>query len=157
MTPSVSSKGTPNASVENKGLAERTISGCTAGCTSEPGTANADPLAALASALLGLSATDRARLAALLVNPDDFASRFAAAFDRLDAARGGHNFVSLVDLRAALADVSREAFDAGLNRLRAASAFTLSAAEGRHGITPAERDAALREDGCLLLFASRRR
>jgi hypothetical protein len=42
-------------------------SGCTIGCTSEGETGQADPLAVLAAALLGLSAEDRARLAAMLL------------------------------------------------------------------------------------------
>jgi hypothetical protein len=45
-------------------------SACTTACTSEPGTANAGTVEALAAALLGLSPADRARLAALLIaNP----------------------------------------------------------------------------------------
>jgi hypothetical protein len=32
--------------------------------------------------------------------------------------------------------------------------YSLSAAEGRHGISPEERDAGIIEDGSLLLFAS---
>jgi hypothetical protein len=40
---------------------------CTSGCTNGAETANADPLAPLAAALLGLSAADRARLAAMLL------------------------------------------------------------------------------------------
>src|SRR5262245_10503340 len=40
-------------------------SGCTTGCTTEPKPAQADPLAAIAAALLGLSPEDRARLAAM--------------------------------------------------------------------------------------------
>ena len=40
---------------------------CTAACTGEPETDHADPVAAIAAALLALSPTDRARLAALLV------------------------------------------------------------------------------------------
>jgi hypothetical protein len=42
-------------------------SGCTSGCTSEVKSEQADPLAPLAAALLGLSAADRARLAAMLL------------------------------------------------------------------------------------------
>jgi hypothetical protein len=40
---------------------------CTPVCTSEPNHEHPDPLAALAAALLGLSLTDRARLAAMLL------------------------------------------------------------------------------------------
>jgi hypothetical protein len=42
-------------------------SGCTTGCTSEAKPEQADPLTPLAAALLGLSQTDRARLAAMLL------------------------------------------------------------------------------------------
>jgi hypothetical protein len=86
----------------------------------------------------------------------DFASAFTAAFERLDRQRGGHNFVSLVDLRRELPDFDRPTFDAGLARLRRSGQFTLSAAEGRYGITPAEQEAGIREGGTLLLFVARR-
>jgi hypothetical protein len=43
------------------------FSGCTSGCTSEEKTQQTDPLAPLAAALLGLSAADRTRLAAMLL------------------------------------------------------------------------------------------
>jgi hypothetical protein len=87
--------------------------------------------------------------------PQDFARRFAEAFDRLDRARGSHNLVSLVGLRREV-PVDRDAFDAELQRLRRAGLYSLSAAEGRHGISPEEREAAIPEDGSLLLFVSRR-
>jgi hypothetical protein len=80
---------------------------------------------------------------------------FAAAFDRLDRQSGGHNFVSLVDLRPALA-WERTVFDAELRRLRLAGQYTLSPAEGRHGISAAEQEAGIPEDGALLLYVSRR-
>lgn len=85
----------------------------------------------------------------------DFSTRFEEAFARLDRERGGHNHVSLVDLRRAV-PVERAVFDAGLHLLRHAGRYTLSAAEGRHGLSDEERDAALYEDGNLLLFVSRR-
>jgi hypothetical protein len=46
---------------------------CTPVCTSEPKPEQPDPLTALAAALLGLSLTDRARLAAMLLGkqPDE--------------------------------------------------------------------------------------
>jgi hypothetical protein len=87
--------------------------------------------------------------------PADFARRFAEAFDRLDRARGSHNLVSLVGLRREL-PVDRAAFDVELQRLRRAGFYSLSAAEGRHGISTEEREAAIPEDGSLLLFVSRR-
>jgi hypothetical protein len=88
--------------------------------------------------------------------PADFAAAFDSAFDRLDRQGGGHNFVSLVSLRQALA-VGREQFDQELRALRRAGRYTLSAAEGRHGISPEERDAGIPEEGSLLLFVSRNR
>jgi hypothetical protein len=87
--------------------------------------------------------------------PQDFARLFEEAFDRLNRERGSHNLVSLVGLRRAL-PVGRAAFDTELQRLRRAGRYSLSAAEGRHGISPEERDAAIPEDGSLLLFVSRR-
>jgi hypothetical protein len=91
----------------------------------------------------------------LAAAPVDFEPAFDAAFQRLDRGRGGHNFVSLVDLRQAV-QAGREAFDAGLRRLRIAGRYTLSAAEGRHGTTPEERAAGITEDGALLLYVSRK-
>ncbi len=87
--------------------------------------------------------------------PGDFEQQFDAAFNRLDRATGAHNFVSLLDLRRAL-PLDRPAFDAGLNRLRFAQRYVVSAAEGRHGLSPEERDAGITEDGALLLYVSRR-
>jgi hypothetical protein len=85
----------------------------------------------------------------------EFGPAFAAAFDRLDRQAGGHNFVSLVDLRREL-PADRGKFDAELRRLRLAGRYTLSAAEGRHGLSPAEQDAGIPEDGALLLYVSRK-
>jgi len=79
---------------------------------------------------------------------------FDAAFDRLDRQGGGHNFVSLVALRQAL-PIEREQFDQQLRQLRQAGRYTLSAAEGRDGISPEERAAGILEEGSLLLFVSR--
>jgi hypothetical protein len=67
VTPSVSSKGQLDPSETSKGLAETLPPVCTPVCTSEPKPEQADPLAPLAAALLGLSAADRARLAAMLL------------------------------------------------------------------------------------------
>jgi hypothetical protein len=86
--------------------------------------------------------------------PGDFAARFSEAFDRLDRQSGGRNFVSLVDLRRAL-PAPRDVFDAKLFQLRRAGRYSLSAAEGRHGISPEEREAGIPEEGSLLLFVSR--
>jgi hypothetical protein len=87
--------------------------------------------------------------------PPDFARAFDEAFQRLDRQRGAHNFVSLVELRPAV-PVDRPTFDARLQELRRAGRYTLSAAEGRHGISPAEQEAGIPEDGALLLYVSRR-
>jgi hypothetical protein len=67
VTPSVSSKGPPDASEANIGLTDTPLSACTNACTSEAGDANAGTVEALAAALLALSPAGRARLAALLV------------------------------------------------------------------------------------------
>jgi hypothetical protein len=85
----------------------------------------------------------------------DFAPLFAEAFDRLDRQSGGHNFVSLVDLRKAI-PWERYVFDAELRKLRLAGLYTLSGAEGRHGLGALEQQAGILEGGTLLLFVSRR-
>ncbi|HWG43225.1 MAG TPA: hypothetical protein VN688_10600 [Gemmataceae bacterium] len=85
----------------------------------------------------------------------DIAPLFDTAFARLDHEHGSHNHVSLVALRQAV-PVDRTAFDAALQQLRRAGRYSLSAAEGRHGISAEEQDAGIREDGSLLLFVSRR-
>jgi hypothetical protein len=84
-----------------------------------------------------------------------FAQAFEKAFDELDQSSGGHNFVSLVNLRAAL-PIRREEFDHTLQQLRLAGSYGLSSAEGRHGLTTEERAAAIMEDGILLLYVSRK-
>src|SRR5262249_57382141 len=86
--------------------------------------------------------------------PTDFRGAFDEAFAHLDRQGGGHNFVSLVALRAAL-PVARDRFDQELRRLRQEGRYRLSAAEGREGITPQEREAGITEEGSLLLFVSR--
>lgn len=92
------------------------------------------------------------KAAPVLVN---FAHLFEEAFARLDRERGGHNHVSLVDLRQAV-PMNRAIFDTELQQLRRAGRYSLSAAEGRHGLRDEERDAGIFEDGTLLLFVSRR-
>lgn len=87
--------------------------------------------------------------------PLDFGRLFDEAFQRLDRDKGSHNFVSLVPLRQAV-PVARDAFDTGLRQLRQAGHYTLSAAEGRHGVNPQEQEAGVTEDGALLLYVSRR-
>ncbi len=85
----------------------------------------------------------------------DFADAFDAAFNQLDRQKGSHNIVNLLDLRRAV-PVARAAFDGGLQQLRRAGRYTLSNAEGRHGITADEREAGLNEDGALLLYVSKK-
>jgi hypothetical protein len=85
----------------------------------------------------------------------EFARAFDEAFARLDRQQGSHNFVSLVELRRAV-PVSRQVFDAELRQLRLAGKYTLSAAEGRHGVNAAEQESGITEDGTLLLYVSRK-
>jgi hypothetical protein len=101
------------------------------------------------------AATPRAPAASGTPVDFDFASSFDDAFGEIDRQKGSHNFVNLVDLRRRL-PVVREVFDSGLRNLRLAGKYTLSAAEGRHGITPEEREAAVVENGSTLLFVSKR-
>ena len=93
--------------------------------------------------------------AAQPVSSGDFARAFDETFTRLDHHHGSHNFVHLKEIRKAL-PFSRDAFDAHLRELRLAGRYTLSAAEGRHGLTAEEREAGIVEDGSLLLYVSRR-
>ncbi len=88
--------------------------------------------------------------------PADFPTAFHQAFDDLDRQGGGHNFVSLTDLRRVV-PLPRAQFDRELGELRRAGRYTLSAAEGRDGISPDERVAGIAEEGSLLLFVSRNR
>ncbi len=60
-----------------------------------------------------------------------------------------------MDLRR-LVPLAREPFDSGLRKLRIGGRYTLSAAEGRHGVSPEERAAGIVEDGSLLLYVSRK-
>jgi hypothetical protein len=85
----------------------------------------------------------------------EFARAFDEAFRRLEQRARVANFVSLVDLRRELS-YDRQTFDAELRRLRLAGRYTLSAAEGRHGIPAGEQEAGIPEDGALLLYVSRR-
>jgi hypothetical protein len=93
--------------------------------------------------------------AAALALPADLVAAIEAAFDRLNRQAGSHNFVNLVDLRKAL-PVARESLDGELRRLRLVGRYSLSAAEGRHGLRPEEQDAGILEDGTLLLYLSRK-
>jgi hypothetical protein len=87
----------------------------------------------------------------------DFAPAFRAAFEHLDRRNGSTNFVKLAELRRALSDFDRDAFDGGLRALRVAGEFSLDSHEGLHGtLTPEEREAGVREAGSLLIYVSRR-
>ena len=94
--------------------------------------------------------------AAVTASSANFPSRFDLAFREIDQRKGSHNFVSLVELRQSLADMSRSAFDAALQRLREAGRYTLSAAESVQGIRPEDREAGIEEAGSLLLYVSRK-
>ncbi len=85
----------------------------------------------------------------------DFARLFETAFARLDKEKGSHNLVSLVKLRQEV-PVDRDTFDHELHRLRKAGRYSLTGAEGRHGISHEEREAGIAEEGALLLFVSRK-
>lgn len=85
----------------------------------------------------------------------DFAQLFDDAFEKLNRREGSANFVSLVDLRKALAAVPRQVFDAELWQLWSTGRYSLRAAEGRFGISPEEREAGFHQEGNLLLFVSR--
>jgi hypothetical protein len=88
---------------------------------------------------------------------DPFADRFDAAFSSLDRASGGTNYVTLHALRAALPDVPRADFDAGLSALRRARRYTLDPSDGRHHqMSEAERAAGIMEAGSLLVYVARR-
>jgi hypothetical protein len=71
VTPSVSSKETPDASGEGKGLTADLPDRCTPGCTNPAETPKAGTVEALAAALLGLSPDDRARLTAMLLGQQE--------------------------------------------------------------------------------------
>ena len=96
------------------------------------------------------------RAAVSISMPCEFARHFEEAFDRLDRTDGRLNFVSLIDLRRELSGFNREQFDEGIKGLRRSRKFSLSAAEGRLGISEDQKNAAILEAGSLLLFVSRR-
>jgi hypothetical protein len=88
---------------------------------------------------------------------EPFAARFDAAFVTLDRASGGHNYVTLGALRAALPDVPRATFDAELSALRRGRRYTLDPSDGRHQqMTEAEKSAGIMEAGNLLVYVARR-
>jgi hypothetical protein len=86
----------------------------------------------------------------------DFAQQFDRAFRRLEQQARTPNYVSLLQLRKALAVYDRGTFEVELRKLRELRQYTLSAAEGRQGITPEEQEAGIVEDRALLLYVSRK-
>ena len=83
--------------------------------------------------------------------------RLLTEFDRLNERSGGRYYVSLSDLRHALADIERADFDAALNELRRDWILTLSPAEGRHEAIPEDvLRAGIMEDSRLLVYVARR-
>jgi hypothetical protein len=83
------------------------------------------------------------------------------AFDAIDKSKGSHNFVHLGALRTAFPQLDKAQFDALLRQARIEGTITLAGAEGRHGITDADKDAAVYEDPGsgrkeMLLYAMKR-
>lgn len=87
--------------------------------------------------------------------PANFAPLFDQAFAQLDRQAGSHNLVSLVELRRLL-PFDRPAFDEELKKLRLEGRYVLKLAEGRHGLSVAEQEAGIVEDGRLLLYVARK-
>lgn len=83
-----------------------------------------------------------------------FATVFDASFRILDRKTGSHNFVKLEEIRPMLVGWDKVAFDGELRKLRIAGRYTLSGIEGRHGVTEAQRAAAIMEDGEMLGYVS---
>lgn len=87
---------------------------------------------------------------------ESFSSAFDAAFDRLNALHRGLNFVKLKDLRDALPNFERSAFDAGLRALRIAARYDLTPNEGTHlRLSAEEREAGIVEAGARLVICRR--
>jgi hypothetical protein len=91
------------------------------------------------------------------LSAEEFRGEFARAMKRVESRSSRPNFVSLVDLRKELPNISREDFDRHLYQLRRSGLYTTTGAEGRGGLKPEEREAGIVEDGVLQLFLSRRR
>lgn len=88
---------------------------------------------------------------------DTFANDFDSAFRELDAKSGRRNFVKVYELRQALSQYSRAAFDAGLKQLRLANRYTMDSVFGASAsLTEAERAAGIQEGQSLLVYVSRR-
>ncbi len=86
----------------------------------------------------------------------DFAAKFADAFARLDREGGSHNFVKISDLRRALPEFDRSAFDRGVWQLRKERKFTANSSDGNYEqLSPEDRAAGIREGDSLLIYISR--
>jgi hypothetical protein len=78
-----------------------------------------------------------------------FAQRFDEEFRRIDLEMGGYNFVSIYELRKALHDFPREAFELGLKELRRNHRYRINVGEARSGIPVEQQQAAIVEDGAI--------
>lgn len=113
----------------------------------------------------GAAVVDRAHEYALehfgrSATPRERQRSIGESFDNLDryGPTKGINQVSLVDLRKAHPELSREEFDKVLDDMRRSGQFTMSAVEGRHGVSKEEQESAIPEDGGQrLLYVSRRK
>ena len=86
-----------------------------------------------------------------------FGPKLAGAFGKIDARNGGTNFVKLSDLRAAMPQLSRAAFDKAFRAERQAGKWAMSPHEGVRGkLTAGEKAAGIRENGELLVYVARR-
>jgi hypothetical protein len=120
--------------------------------TAAPGTSASNAAAEHRHAAVPAPSADRQHTAA-----HDFAAHFDTAFARLDGQMGQRNFLKLSDLRHALPQFSREAFDAGLHELRLKNRYTLDSAQGGTvRLTDDERAAGIQEGSSLLVYISRK-
>jgi hypothetical protein len=85
-----------------------------------------------------------------------FAVSFDAAFTRLSETSHLPGYVSLADLRPALAEYPRAVFDEQLLLLRRAGRYSLSLLEGRMALTAAEESAVIVIDNRAYLLVQRR-
>lgn len=93
---------------------------------------------------------------AAAANPEAFAAAFDAAFTRLSQTSHLPGYVSLADLRPALSEYPREAFDNQLLLLRRAGRYSLSLLEGRMALSAEEESAVILLDNRPYLLVQRR-
>jgi hypothetical protein len=93
---------------------------------------------------------------AAAANPEAFAAAFDAAFTRLSQTSHLPGYVSLADLRPALSEYPREAFDSQLLLLRRAGRYSLSLLEGRMALSAEEESAVILLDNRPYLLVQRR-